>query len=266
MRRERIEGERKQNEKDSSANRTNMGDRQPIGQNVSQSETRAPTSCVDGLLGIQGSLETLKPDGGTDREWGEEGREREEKEGGGEREETGNKMPGEERGAERGEINERQGQLCPEMVLQAERGARTEVNPESTAPPWAQSSESPCGLLEETDQTSNHSSSIPAVIITDHGLESPPHISEGPNSDQGLSCSPSPSSSPIPGPNSSSRSLRKLSSSSTSSAGFSSSWEESEEDISSDTEKGEQLLNPAVLTSQQKAVSSTKHEFVCVYV
>ncbi|XP_029902670.1 inositol-trisphosphate 3-kinase B-like [Myripristis murdjan] len=246
MRRERVEGEKKQSEKDRSANRTNMGDTQPIGQNVSQSETRALTSCVDGLLGIQGSLETLKPDGGTDREWGEEGREREERE------------PGEERGAERGEINERQGQLCSEMVLQAERGARTEVNPESTAPPWAQSSESPCGLLEETDQTSNHSSSIPAVIITDHGLEGPPHISEGPNSDQGLSCSPSPSSSPIPGPNSSSRSLRKLSSSSTSSAGFSSSWEESEEDISSDTEKGEQLLNPAVLTSQQKAHKSWK--------
>lgn len=92
--------------------------------------------------------------------------------------------------------------------------------------------------------------SIPAVIITDLGPESQP-ASEEPSSDQGLSSTPSLSSSP----NSSSRSLRKLSSSSASSAGFSSSWEESEEDVSSDTEKGEQLLNPAVLTSKQKAVS-----------
>lgn len=95
--------------------------------------------------------------------------------------------------------------------------------------------------------------SIPAVIITDLGPESQP-VSEGPSPDQssaGLFSTPSLSSSP----NSSSRSLRKLSSSSASSAGFSSSWEESEEDVSSDTEKGEQLLNPAVLTSKQKAVS-----------
>lgn len=95
--------------------------------------------------------------------------------------------------------------------------------------------------------------SIPAVIITDLGPESQP-VPEDASPDQlsaGLFSTPSLSSSP----NSSSRSLRKLSSSSASSAGFSSSWEESEEDVSSDTEKGEQLLNPAVLTSKQKAVS-----------
>ncbi|KAM3860988.1 inositol-trisphosphate 3-kinase A-like [Diretmus argenteus] len=142
---------------------------------------------------------------------------------------------------------------------QEKRLDETAVNPECIASPWAQSSESSPGLLEITDHTSNYSlsipPSIPSVIITDHGLECPPQTSEGPNSDQGLSCRPSPSSSPVPGPNSSARSLRKLSSSSTSSAGFSSSWEESEEDISSDTEKGEQLLNPALL-SQQKAHKS----------
>lgn len=95
--------------------------------------------------------------------------------------------------------------------------------------------------------------SIPAVIITDLGPESQP-VYEDASPDQlsaGLFSTPSLSSSP----NSSSHSLRKLSSSSASSAGFSSSWEESEEDVSSDTEKGEQLLNPAVLTSKQKAVS-----------
>lgn len=111
--------------------------------------------------------------------------------------------------------------------------------------------------IRPNPENTNHSPSaplpipsIPAVIITDLGPECQPG-SEDPGSDQGLSSTPSLSSSP----NSSSRSLRKLSSSSASSAGFSSSWEESEEDISSDTEKGEQLLNPAVLTSRQKAVS-----------
>ncbi|AWP19857.1 putative inositol-trisphosphate 3-kinase B [Scophthalmus maximus] len=120
---------------------------------------------------------------------------------------------------------------------------RSEVSPEAPALCEAQSSES-C-RLDATNQTYNHSPSIPAVIITDHGLEN-----QLQPSDQGLCCTPS--------PNSSTRSLRKLSSSSTSSAGFSSSWEESEEDISSDTEKGEQLLSPALLTSQQKAHKSWK--------
>uniref|UniRef100_UPI003AAE808B uncharacterized protein itpkb isoform X2 n=1 Tax=Centroberyx gerrardi TaxID=166262 RepID=UPI003AAE808B len=259
-----TEGERKEGEKDRSPNGMNAGDKQPIGQNRSQSETRTEqSSCLDGPVGVQGSLETSEPDGATDREEREEGREREEREGGRkreereggrEREERENKMLGEEREGSKREDRE--------MVLQTERGTRPEVNPEDTASPWAQSGESSPGLLEITDHTSNHSPSIPpsipSVIITDHGLESPPQGPEGPNSDQGLSCSPSPSSSPIPGPNSSARSLRKLSSSSASSAGFSSSWEESEEDISSDTEKGEQLLNPALLSSQQKAHKSWK--------
>lgn len=94
---------------------------------------------------------------------------------------------------------------------------------------------------------------IPAVIVTDH--EGP---LQGLGSEQPMSCTPSPGSSPVPGHNFATRSLRKLSSSSTSSAGFSSSWEESEEDISSDTERGDQLLNPAALSSQQKAHKSWK--------
>lgn len=106
----------------------------------------------------------------------------------------------------------------------------------------------------------NHSASpppsIPAVIITDH--ESSPQASEGLSSEQPMSCTPSPVSSPIPGHNFATRSLRKLSSSSASSAGFSSSWEESEDDISSDNERGDQLLNPAMLTSKQKAHKSWK--------
>ncbi|XP_023134572.2 inositol-trisphosphate 3-kinase B isoform X2 [Amphiprion ocellaris] len=141
-----------------------------------------------------------------------------------------------------------------EMLLQME-GSRSEVHPETDASSGVQTSETSPPLV---DVSSNHTPSsppsIPAVIITDHGLESQTQQSEG--SDQRPGGTPSPSSSP--GPNFSTRSLRKLSSSSASSAGFSSSWEESEEDISSDTEKGEQLLNPAVLSSQQKAHKSWK--------
>ncbi|XP_010880916.2 inositol-trisphosphate 3-kinase B [Esox lucius] len=84
---------------------------------------------------------------------------------------------------------------------------------------------------------------IPAVIVTDHGMEA-----------QGEICDPAgePQHSPR-----SSRSLRKLSSSSASSTGFSSSWEESEEDISSDPERAEGL-SPALLNTQQKAHKSWK--------
>lgn len=141
------------------------------------------------------------------------------------------------------------------MQLQKESN-RSNVNPETPAP---------C-LMDNSDHT-NHAPlappsappSIPAVIITDHGLENSPQTSE----DQGLSCTPSPGSSPVPGSHFANRSLRKLSSSSASSAGFSSSWEESEEDISSDTERGEQLLNPAVLTSRQKAVREKRTLEIC---
>ena len=76
---------------------------------------------------------------------------------------------------------------------------------------------------------------IPAVIVTDHGMDAG---GEGPE----------PQPSPV-----ANRSLRKLSSSSASSTGFSSSWEESEDDISSDPERME-TLSPALLQTQQKAV------------
>ncbi|KAJ8009116.1 hypothetical protein DPEC_G00085510 [Dallia pectoralis] len=84
---------------------------------------------------------------------------------------------------------------------------------------------------------------IPAVIITDHGME-----------DQEETCDTG--SEPQHSPRSC-RSLRKLSSSSASSTGFSSSWEESEDDISSDPERAEGL-SPALLNTQQKAHKSWK--------
>lgn len=96
---------------------------------------------------------------------------------------------------------------------------------------------------------------IPAVIVTDHGMEA-----------QGEGCDPG--SEPQHSPRSS-RALRKLSSSSASSTGFSSSWEESEDDISSDPERAEGL-SPALLNTQQKAVSNSfllrnkhVHNLVC---
>lgn len=124
---------------------------------------------------------------------------------------------------------------------------------ETLGPPKPQSCESaPC----LPDRAPNHVlPTIPAVIVTDHGLQSPEDGVQG--ADQSPCYTPSPGSSPVPGTHPSLRSLRKLSSSSASSAGFSSSWEESEEDASSDTEKGEHLLNPAALTSKQKAVSES---------
>ncbi|XP_070705491.1 inositol-trisphosphate 3-kinase B isoform X2 [Pempheris klunzingeri] len=242
----RREGGRNEGEKDGSATKTNTENKTLIGQNGRHSETTVQSPCLDGPFVVQASLETLNPDTTTDRE-NKEG----EKDGG----DVENKqiLGVEREWTEREVRKEKVEQLCPGMLLQTETN-RVEANPETLAPPGAQSSESSPCLLDITGHTSNHSPSIPAVIITDHGLESQPQTSEG--SDQGLSCTPSPSSSP--GPNSSTRSLRKLSSSSASSAGFSSSWEESEEDVSSDTEKGEQLLNPALLTSKQKAHKSWK--------
>ncbi|KAM7395607.1 hypothetical protein PAMA_007057 [Pampus argenteus] len=234
---ETVEAERMEDEKDSSKTNT---EKTLIGQYGRHSETTMQTPCLDGLVVVQGSPETLDPDAATDREE-KDGEKLREKEGEKDRRENENKqMLGDER----------------ERTTRDEK----EVNPETRALP--QSSESSPSLLDITDHTSNHSPfippPIPAVIITDHGLENQPQTSEGAASDQGLCCTPSPSSSPIPGPNSTTRSLRKLSSSSASSAGFSSSWEESEEDISSDTEKGELLLNPALLSSQQKAHKSWK--------
>ncbi|XP_034383739.1 inositol-trisphosphate 3-kinase B isoform X2 [Cyclopterus lumpus] len=243
---ETTEGEgrdrgRKEDERDNSATKTNTENKTPMGQNGCRSETTAQTPGLDAASVVRGSLETLNPVATTDGE-----KKGGEKDGG---EVENGPMSGDERERTEREVREeREDRSCLEMPLQ------TEVNPEIDASPLTQSMESlPC--LTDTDHTTNHSPcvppSIPAVIITDHGLESQPPTSEGPGSDQGFGCSPS--SSPVPGPNFSTHSLRKLSSSSASSAGFSSSWEESEEDISSDTEKGEQLLDPAVLTSQQKA-------------
>ncbi len=254
---ERREGGGKEGEKDSSATKTNTENKTLIGQNGRHSETTMQTLCLDGPFVVQGPHETLIPDATTDR-----GRNEGEEDGG----EVDNKqMLGDERERTDREVrDEKEDQLCLEMPKTDAN--RLEVNPETPAFPRAQSSESAPCLLDITDHSSNHSPSIPppipAVIITDHGLESQPQTSEDPGSDRGLCCTPSPSSSPVPGPNSSTRSLRKLSSSSASSAGFSSSWEESEEDVSSDTEKGDLLLNPALLTSKQKAVSRAKREHV----
>lgn len=252
MEAERREGGRNEGEKDSNVTKTNTEKKTLIGQNGRHSETTMQTPCLDGPLVVQGSLGTLNPDAAADTE-SKEG----EKYGG----EVENKqMLGDVRErTEKEARDEKENQLCLGMLLPTEAD-RSEVNPETLAPPRDHSESSPC-LMDLTDHTSNPSPSIPAVIITDHGLESQPQTSEGPGSDQGLCSTPSPSSSPVPGSNSN-RSLRKLSSSSASSAGFSSSWEESEEDVSSDTEKGEQLLNPALLTSKQRAVSRSKRESV----
>ncbi|XP_061757193.1 inositol-trisphosphate 3-kinase B [Nerophis ophidion] len=135
-------------------------------------------------------------------------------------------------------------QSGPKVLLQIEADM-LEANPETSASSGPQISESPPLLLHHP------SPSIPAVIVTDHGLEGLLQTA-----DHGAT--PTPNSGPASISNTSARSLRKLSSSSASSAGFSSSWEESEEDISSDTEKGEQLLNPAQLSCQQKAHKSWK--------
>ncbi|XP_035473291.1 inositol-trisphosphate 3-kinase B isoform X2 [Scophthalmus maximus] len=230
---ERREGGSNEGEEDSSANKMNTENKTLFGQNGRHSETATHTPCLDGRSVVQGSLEALDLNAATD---GEIRREKESREG-----ENKQILRDERERTEREVGDEEESRLCPEM-LQTEAN-RSEVSPEAPALCEAQSSES-C-RLDATNQTYNHSPSIPAVIITDHGLEN-----QLQPSDQGLCCTPS--------PNSSTRSLRKLSSSSTSSAGFSSSWEESEEDISSDTEKGEQLLSPALLTSQQKAHKSWK--------
>lgn len=229
---ETKEGETREGGKsDSSTTKTNAENKTLINQNNCYSETATRTACVDEPLD-QGFLETFDKERTTDTE-------KEEGEVLRDMEVESKQMLGEER--ER--VDEKED---PKMLLESERHVLG-VNPGMSK---AQSSESSPCFLNMPEISSNHSS-IPAVIVTDHGLENQHQTSEG--SDQGRSCSPTPSSSPVP--NSSTRSLRKLSSSSASSAGFSSSWEESEEDISSDTEKGEQLLNPAFLSSQQKAVS-----------
>lgn len=252
-----LEGEKRErgrnqgDKKDSNVTEEKTENMTLIGQNGGCAGTMMLSPCLDALSDIQGSSGTLYPDGKTDRE----------------------KFKGEqEQENPRGEVENKQ-----ILGIRKERTEKESENkkmddlchgigPETPSLLFTQSDDSSPCLTDNTDHTSNHSPSvppsippsIPAVIITDHGLESSPQTPEGSSSDQGLSCTPSPGSSPVPGSNFSTRSLRKLSSSSASSAGFSSSWEESEEDISSDTEKGEQLLNPAVLTSRQKAHKSWK--------
>ncbi|XP_060908305.1 inositol-trisphosphate 3-kinase B [Labrus mixtus] len=256
----RQEGEKK----DSGATEENTGNKTLIGQNGCISETKIQNPLLDGLCDVQASIETLNLDWKTNSEKndGERLGEKDDEKQGGEIE--NNQILGDKKERTERELkNETEDHLCHEMTHQKEAN-RLDINPETPSFSLTPSNEISSCLMDNKDHTSNHSlsvppsipPSIPAVIITDHGLESPPQTSEG--SDQGLSCTPSPGSSPVPGSNFSTRSLRKLSSSSASSAGFSSSWEESEEDISSDTEKGEQLLNPALLTSKQKAHKSWK--------
>ncbi|XP_071019127.1 inositol-trisphosphate 3-kinase A-like [Oncorhynchus clarkii lewisi] len=106
----------------------------------------------------------------------------------------------------------------------------TETQPQA---PWASRE----GSYPEVGTT------IPAVIVTDHGMEA-----------QGEGCDPGSEPQQSPG---STRGLRKLSSSSASSTGFSSSWEESEDDISSDPDRAEGL-SLAFLNTQQRAHKSWK--------
>ncbi|XP_051952359.1 inositol-trisphosphate 3-kinase B [Xyrauchen texanus] len=119
-----------------------------------------------------------------------------------------------------------------------------EVSCNSTANKSSASWTEKCSTNDRADPTATQRlvdwgnlevAAIPAVIITDHGMEVGGEGKE-------------PEISPQP-----SRALRKLSSSSASSTGFSSSWEESEDDISSDPER-----SPAFLQTQQKAHKSWK--------
>lgn len=253
--REKKEEERDEGQKNGSATKTNKENMTLINQNDSRSETTTQAPFVDGLL-VQVSENDATAD--------DKGVKLREREGGKDKKEVENKERGvdERVRTEREPMDGKEDHCGPKVLLQ------TDGNPETTVLPQAQDNKSSLCSEDAGDHISSISSSlppsIPAVIVTDHGLESTPQTTEGSGSEQGRSCSPCRSSSPIP--NSSTRSLRKLSSSSTSSAGFSSSWEESEEDISSDTEKGENLLNPEHLSSQQKAVRRLKlFEWVYVF-
>lgn len=234
--RERGEEVTERERRDSRSTKMDTDNKTLIGHNGRHSETTMQTPSTDGPFVVHNSLETFNTDETTKQE-----RLRE-------REGQNKQIVGCERDRTETEVRDASGKSsCPEMLLRAQ-ASRAEVNTENSQ---AQSKDSSQCLLE----TSRHCPTIPAVIITEHNLESQLQTPEGQGAEQGQCFTPSPGSSPVPGPNASTRSLRKLSSSSASSAGFSSSWEESEEDISSDTEKGEHLLNPALLSSQQKAVS-----------
>ncbi|XP_053163110.1 inositol-trisphosphate 3-kinase B isoform X4 [Hemicordylus capensis] len=108
---------------------------------------------------------------------------------------------------------------APELMAEANGAGLQKQHPGGQPPPSepsavvGQKQEKP---FVEGESCCGGGSSIPAVIVTDLGAQEEEETGEGPRKNM-----------PI----------RKLSSSSASSTGFSSSWEESEEDISSDPER-----------------------------
>uniref|UniRef100_A0A3P9PBR8 Kinase n=1 Tax=Poecilia reticulata TaxID=8081 RepID=A0A3P9PBR8_POERE len=255
------EGGMDDGEKNSNAVKSNTENKTLIDQNDCHSQTLQTT--LHNPYGdkriICCSPETSEKHSATDEESKEKLREREEEKVRKEVEKREMERDERER-TNRENKDEQEDQWDSKVLIQTEGKRFIDI---SEAPALSQGHNSnnvKLSSLNTPDQTSDHLSSllpsIPAVIITDHGLDSWSQTTDGSGSEWGLSRSPSPSSSPVP--YSSSRPLRKLSSSSASSAGFSSSWEESEDDISSDTEKGDNLLNPAHLSSKQKAHKSWK--------
>ncbi|XP_047244201.1 inositol-trisphosphate 3-kinase B isoform X2 [Girardinichthys multiradiatus] len=245
-------------EKDRDATKSNIENKTLIDQNDCHSETTLQTPYADKRI-IHGSPETSEKYSAMDEKNKEKQREREEEKD--EKKVENIERERDERQQTKTDVSdEAEYQLDSKVPIQTERKRFTDISETTGLPQTQNSNNVKLSLMETPNQTSDHLSfmvpSIPAVIVTDHGLETLSQTTEGSGSEWGLSRSPSPSSSPVP--YSSTRSLRKLSSSSASSAGFSSSWEESEDDVSSDTEKGENLLNPAHLSSQQKAHKSWK--------
>ncbi|XP_015249429.1 PREDICTED: inositol-trisphosphate 3-kinase B isoform X1 [Cyprinodon variegatus] len=230
----RKEGGTDTGDKDSSSTKSDAENKTPIDQNDCLSESTVQNPYMEKRI-IHGSPEASEKHSATDEQNKEKLKEKEEEKD----------VENIEKETER---TNRDDQWQSNVLIQTE-GKMLNDFTETTALPQTQNSNNVKLSLLETP-------SIPAVIVTDHGLEGLSQTTEGSGSERGLSRSPSPSSSPVP--YSSTRALRKLSSSSASSAGFSSSWEESEDDVSSDTEKGENLLNPAHLSSQQRAHKSWK--------
>lgn len=257
----RKEGGTEEGEKSSSATKSNIENKTLSDQNDCHSETTLQAPYVDKWI-IHSLPETSEkhPAANEENKGKLRGKEEEKDKKGVENREM-ERDEGER--TDREIKDEKEDQWDSKVLIQSEVGRFIDIS-ETLAVPQAHSNDVKPSLPtpdQTSDQFSSLPPSIPAVIITDHGLETWSQTTEGSGSERGLSRSPSPSSSPVP--YSSTRSLRKLSSSSASSAGFSSSWEESEDDVSSDTEKGENLLNPAYLSSQQKAVSRCK---ICVFV
>ncbi|KAG7265749.1 hypothetical protein CRUP_035102 [Coryphaenoides rupestris] len=201
---------------------------------VGGGRSEASASGLEG--GLQTSPQTAETNRRTDGGRTEDGRGREEDRWGEVREQYVDRESGERETRPGGGMRtdpEQEGGEGDRVMSPAERGLSLEVA-DLTGEGSSQSRPPPSG--DTSKPSCSSPPAIPSVVVTDHGLESgaPPTLpSEGLYSDQGLSCSPSPGSSPVPGLGSSPRSIRKLSSSSMSSTGFSSSWEESEEDVSS---------------------------------